>query len=867
MTLLYWLVFSLFGHAGPADGEPGANPEPDSAEEGGVEASKPDPDPEPNGPRLPSLERLVDPVYPAQALEQGVGARVVVALTLDAEGKVLQASIPEPVGSGFDEALLAVIEDWRFTPAYDAKGRPVGSEIQYAYTFVASSAPALSVEGTVRQAGIRVPLDGAAVNLIGPGDQVRSLRTDNEGRWSAAGLDDGSWRVIVTGPGLEPEEAEFQIEAGKVAQVTQFARVARSWEAEAADDEIEVVGRAVAPEITERILSADEIRYLPGSNGDVVKAIQNLPGIARPPLGIGQLIVRGTAPEDSAYYVDGIAIPLAFHFGGLATVVPSDAIEEVAFLPGNFGVRYGRVIGGVVDIRTTQALPERSRGYVSVDIFQANVFAEQRVSERTAITLSGRRSYADAVLNPILKGMEGVNIRAPRYYDLQARLRHQTPAGGNLDLMFLLSDDRFRFVGLDDEGEEEETAQIGLVQQFARLRARYTQAVGSGWRSETALGLGPENQAFEFGGSGQAFERAFAADVRQEFYKAVPEGGGLGMRLGLDARSDRVNFLVDVPTFGNGQKEEYQGWRTRPAVYAEPTVEVGRFTLIPGVRAGAQLIEDHRSFWVDPRFAASARAGRSTRIKLAVGRYSQPALARQAIEQPELGPTWSLQTGIGVEQQVGDRVSIEVNRFYNWLGNGIVGREDAFRFFTGPPPVGPFDVAAYGNEGKGRIAGLEGSFKYADRRLVALATATLSRSVRIDRAGEERLFAYDQPIVLNALASYELPKGWRLGGRVRVSSGNPYTPVVNRIFDHDSRSFRPVYGERDSSRLPPFWSVDVRVDKEWTFDRWSLTAYLDIQNATNNQNIEVIGWTYDYREESPTTGLPLLPAFGIRADW
>ncbi|MFK7926565.1 MAG: TonB-dependent receptor plug domain-containing protein, partial [Myxococcota bacterium] len=668
-------------------------------------------------------------------------------------------------------------------------------------------------------------------------------------------------------PGLEVEEATITVEAGKVAQLTTFSRIARSWEAEAADDTIEVLGRAVAPEITERVLSADEIRYLPGSNGDVVKAIQNLPGIARPPLGIGQLIVRGTSPEDSAYYVDGIAIPLAFHFGGLATVIPSDAIEEVAFLPGNYGVRYGRVLGGVVDIRTTQTLPERSRGYVSVDIFQANVFAEQRISERTAITLSGRRSYADAVLNPILKGMDGVNIRAPRYYDLQARLLHRTPNQGTLDVLFLLSDDRFRFVGLDDEGEEEETAQIGLVQQFSRLRARYTQPLGKGWRSETSVGIGPENQEFELGGSGKAFEKAWAADVRSEFYKPVPEDGWFGMRMGLDARTDRVSFLIDVPSFGDGRKEEFAGWRTRPAVYAEPTFKVGRLTLVPGIRAGAQLIDAHQSAWVDPRVAAGIRAGSSTKIKLAVGKYSQPALARQVLQVPDLGANWSFQTGIGIEQEIGERVSIEVNRFYNWLGNGVVGRDDAFRFFTGPPPVGPFDTDDYGNEGTGRIAGLEGSIRYKDRRLIALATATLSRSVRIDRSGEERLFAFDQPVVLNALASYELPKGWRIGGRVRLSSGNPFTPVVNRIFNHDTRGFIPVYGERDSDRLPNFWSVDIRVDKEWTFDRWGLTAYLDIQNATNNQNIEVMGWSYDFREEAPTAGLPLLPAFGLRADW
>ena len=152
-------------------------------------------------------------------------------------------------------------------------------------------------------------------------------------------------------------------------------------------------------------------------------------------------------------------------------------------------------------------------------------------------------------------------------------------------------------------------------------------------------------------------------------------------------------------------------------------------------------------------------------------------------------------------------------------------------------------------------------------RLVALGSATLSRSVRIDRKGDENLFAYDQPLVLNALASYQLPKGWRVGSRVRFSFGNPYTPVVNRVYDQGSRSFVPVYGERDSARLPPFAALDVRIDKEWTFDRWSLAFYLDLQNATNRLSPEVMGWTYDFRAEDPVTSLPILPAFGLRADW
>ena len=140
-------------------------------------------------------------------------------------------------------------------------------------------------------------------------------------------------------------------------------------------------------------------------------------------------------------------------------------------------------------------------------------------------------------------------------------------------------------------------------------------------------------------------------------------------------------------------------------------------------------------------------------------------------------------------------------------------------------------------------------------------------SERTTRSGETRLFRYDQPLVMNALASRELPRKWRVGARVRFTSGDPYTPVVNRIYDMDRRGFIPVYGDADSDRLPPFWSVDLRVDKDYVFKKWTLTAYLDLQNAFYAKNVEVMNWTYDYSAEAPVTGNPPLPAFGLKGSF
>ena len=301
-------------------------------------------------------------------------------------------------------------------------------------------------------------------------------------------------------------------------------------------------------------------------------------------------------------------------------------------------------------------------------------------------------------------------------------------------------------------------------------------------------------------------------------------------------------------------------------------MKIGPVVVTPGLRADAVVYDfGYAEGALDPRLGAKIVAGPTTIVKASVGRYSQFATTRQLAPggdgNPDLTEAWSLQTSAGIVQQLPLGLLLEATAFYNRLYDLVVGREDRFKFFTGPPPIGPFDEDPYANEGTGRVYGAEFLLKLDTDKTLGLLSATFSNSVRVGRNGEEELFTNDQPFIINALASQELPKRWRVGVRGRVSAGDPYTPVVNRVYDMGSRQFFPVYGERDSARLPPTWSVDIRIDKEWKFRKWALTAYLDLQNAFNVQNPEVMSWTYDYSEEDPISGLPVVPAFGLRGEW
>lgn len=837
---------------------------------------------------LPVVVQPVLPPYPPVALQQGLEASVLLEIDISDTGLVLdariaQAAVPlDParpadaaLGQGFEEAALQAARAFLFDPARDAAGAPVPSRIQYRMRFSVATAPALSLVAVVLD-DRGAPMPGAEVAIAGPSGERQVAAADGVGVVRFAALAAGSWRVAASTRGWLTGSATAEISDDGVRELTFSLQpdLPDDFSYEEAGETIEIRGIRLQPEVVERVLTMDQVRYLPGTGGDVVKAVQNLPGVNRAPLGVGQLLIRGTAPEDSAAYLDGMRLPIVFHFAGLNTVINSDSLQEVAFLPGSYGVRYGRTLSGLIDLRTDSSLPDQSSGYVSVDLFQATAFVEQRLSDRTAISISGRRSYIDAVLTPVLKAATGSAFQAPRYYDVNARLLHRTGRGDIFDAFLVGSSDAFRIIGTNEATGEEETT-FGLQTRFAKLRLLYRHYDDTGVRQETVLIAGPEEESFQISPDGEAFERPLDLSLRHELFKAAPGGHrdksfGLGWRAGLDVAASRARFVYDVPAFG--VREEGDVGVLAPAAYLEPTIRLSRWDLVPGLRGDLYTTDaGYSDTAIDPRLAVLFHAWEQSRFKLAVGKFSQFPDPREVTPSSDgelsLTHEYSVQTGIGWEQGIGDDWSVEVTRYYNWLEGLVVGNEDAFRFFTGPPPSGPLDSGPYANDGRGRSAGAELLVKYQAASTVALLAATLSHSVRQQRPdAAEVLFEYDQPVVINALASQDLPRRWKVGARFRYGSGNPYTPVVNRWLDLESGDWQPVYSD-EQARTSAFWQLDLRVDKTWVFNRWELSFYLDLQNATNRANAEIVGYTNDFYEEAPVNGLPIIPAFGLRGEW
>jgi hypothetical protein len=181
--------------------------------------------------------------------------------------------------------------------------------------------------------------------------------------------------------------------------------------------------------------------------------------------------------------------------------------------------------------------------------------------------------------------------------------------------------------------------------------------------------------------------------------------------------------------------------------------------------------------------------------------------------------------------------------------------------------VTPLYARALTQGGTGRVLGVQLTARAAGWRGVSgWLSYTLSRSTRRDAAGQpERLFDRDQTHGLVAVAGWERGP-WTVGGRLRLSTGEPRTGVAGAFFDARSGRFQPIRGPHNGVRLPAFFAADVRAERRLALGAARAFVYAEIQNLTGRANAEEIIYSADFSERGYLTSLPLLAIGGLRIE-
>lgn len=867
LTLTLTLAFTLAGDVALA--ERYVRPPPPGAGAGEPEAPPPAPTP-------PELTGFVEADYPPAALAAGLEAEVVVRVDIAADGTVSAAEVTEPAGHGFDEAALAAVRRFRFAPAR-VGDEAVASRILYRYRFeLQEEAPPPPEPAGFELRGAVTDLDGepvAEARVVATrleaedrlGEPV-TASTDAEGRFAIAALAAGPYELTVEAAGFETwrASAPLALEADREVDV----RLERE------DARYETVIRARRPgqQMTTRTIDQREATRVPGSSGDPLRVIQNMPGMGRTPMGLGALIVRGSPPGDTQVLLETVGIPLLYHFGGLTSIINSRFLEAIDFMPGNYPIRYGGSHGGVVEVRIRELQQEPYVGWhgeAGADIIDAELALEGPIVDGLSFAVGVRRSYIDLVAGLFAGLFDGVRLStAPRYWDWQAILQYQPNARHSLRAIGYGSDDALRIVASQppDSGEVvmgslgTSTAFHGVLVQYRYrpdLPLRLNVIASAAWLESSSSGanlFALDIDNFDF-------------DIRPELTLVAGEWGRFvfGAKLPVNTFSVMAT-LPDLNSQGCALDVVTRPFQSAtsfgPLFYLEAQLQpFERLRITTGLQA--DLYDYENLLALEPRLWVRYELREGTAIEGGLGAFHQaPGMIESDyfFGNPDLGLERSVHLGLGLEQRIWGPLNLTINGFYKSLDRLAV---DTDRTTTRDGEVVPLRYEA---SGLGRIYGLEVMLRAEPTRwFFGWLSYTLMRSERRDdRNADWYLSSWDQTHILTLVAGVSLPRGWEIGLRFQLTSGRPYTPIAGAIYQAECDSYSPVGGEPRSERMPLFHQLDLRIDKTWTVRRLvRFNLYLDVMNIYYAKNAEFYFYSFDYSRRYPINGLPIIPNIGL----
>lgn len=757
----------------------------------------------------------------------------------------------------------------------------------------------VELEAQVR--GRRDPVAGARLYAVDEAAAIevnpeRLGELDEDGK-VALWLAPGNYTVELVADGFEPLRFELEVRVGEreVLELRVDEEVGgKRYRTEVSSERAGVLSRTR--------LRDEAIHELPGSGGDPFSAIRSLPGVAQVTGFLPYVVVRGAAPGNTGYYLDGVRVPLLFHVAAGPSVIHPYFVDSVDFYPSGAPVRLGRYASGIIEGRTRKPGRERVRGEVDLRLTDAGALVEIpfdrpraptedcpdcRGPARGSLALAGRYSYTGLLLSAI----PALNVKL-RFWDYQARLDHDLgPRARYTAFVFGAYDElgQTRAQVLDDDGDVviDEDPDPFVRLEFHRIDQRVDQRLRGGAQIRYGLTLG--------------LDRSGVQDVRVNEWRVSPRlelrktlVDNLELRAGLDQSLQFFRLPQGLSTSTTGASVEdlalFLAERTvsSTGLYADLRYSRGAVEVQPGVRVElwaqsgvSPYLPEARTrssaVGLDPRLSVREAVSDRWTLRQTLAVHHQPPdppLPIPGVEGVSLdaGLQRSVQASFGWTGRLGDRAELEQTLFGARLTNMQdyeLGGDDGDPGGQSISELEDFLIRV-----SGWSWGLESRLSLVPTgKLYGWIAYTLSWSIRDFPLGGTAFATWDQRHILNAVAGWTFNRKWRVGGRLHVNTGRPYTSRQALPEGGLENLTEALRNHRNDARLPTFVQLDARVERIFTFRDFRLHLYLDLTNAnlgrevlscnTNAQPSEVVEVIDGC--VNPQALRYVLPSLGLRA--
>ena len=719
-----------------------------------------------------------------------------------------------------------------------------------------------TISGSITDKNLLTPIPGATITLEGT-----SLQTiaDTAGKFRILRIPPKTYTLKISAVGYTTfylynlvltsgNEPNFTVQLEPQTQTLEEVQVKNRKTAVAA---------SLETPLSVQKLTAEEIRSNPGGNFDISRVIQALPGVGGTSGSVGgyrnDIIIRGGAPNENVYYLDGIEIPTINHFatqgsgGGPTGILNVSFIEEVKLSTSSFDARYDNALSSVFQFKQRNGNPNRLQGNVRLSATELATTLEGPLSAKTTFLASARRSYLQLLFKAI-----DLPIR-PNYWDKKL----------TLTFLGLGAIDDFSF----GEPREATPEKLYVLDATPSIN-QWNYTTGASLRKQIARGYWNlavsrsmlDNNIEKFDGNqlgneskrrtgifSQEIENKLRFDVNRSYEnfkiaygfvaQYVKSNSDAFQRIRQEFKDANGNLIQPAITVNYASAINF--WRTGGFIQLSRRTLANRLSLSAGLRTDLNSFTETGNNplkTLSGRFNASYTLTDRWTINASVGNYFKIAPYTILSHTDNTGKftnkdadyTQSLHFVAGIEFLPAPTTRLTVEGFYKKYSQVPISVRDGISLAN----LGG-DFSVLGNEdvittGKGKAAGLELFFQQKlTKRFFTTLSYTLFYSQYSGADGKMIASAWDNRHLVSFLGGYKLKRNWEIGLKFRLQGGAPFTP-----FDLTASQLNYLslgtglldYTRLNSQRLAAFHASDIRIDKKWNFRQFTFNLFLDVTN-------------------------------------
>lgn len=599
---------------------------------------------------------------------------------------------------------------------------------------------------------------------------------------------------------------------------------------------------------------------------DVIKVLQNLPGVAAGMEFSSGLYVHGGDGSDNLFMLDGVPLFQVTHLGGLFSSFNTDIVESVDFYKSGFPARYGGKLSSVVDVRTRDGSMEKFGGSVSIGLIDGRLdFNGPIIRDKLSYDVAVRRSWLDVVSAPFLAIRNLVSPEKTKasysLFDSNVNLTYTPTKKDKINFRFFAGTDNSRFGATGPEKFEGQTETL-YGQNGFDMRVRWGNLAASSSsihdfseKSRLSTILYYSRGYSNIGNWMQSND--FSNDVVTPFVfseRIVSSANSAGLRsiYSLSLRHHNLSAGIEYkntwynPTrtkeetaagqvlSSDSRSKRYLAYEA--SAFVEDEMTYGPFSLTAGLRLDGYFSGGAAYFRPQPRLSTSIRITDAVIAKASYEMMSQYShlLSSLYVDLPtnlwmpatgRVRPSDSHQVAAGIYSRLSKHWHMDLGGYYRTINNCIIYSGTVSLF----PPVDRWEEEFVG--GKGRSYGAELEVRYISEKFTGAAYYTLSWTERLFEELYSGWFKdrFDNRHKLTLTCSWRISEKVDFNATWNYHSGNRVT-IPEHVVVLPGGDTKYLYSSPYNAKMPDYHRLDLgfnfyRKTKRGNESIWNISIY------------------------------------------